>query len=311
MHKGLAVFLLLLTAFFWGITFPLTKDGTKEFGVLSYLAIRFSIGALVLLPFALRSNNKGALRSNNEGALRKIDTTVLKSGVVLGAILFSAFYFQTVAMRGITASISGLITALFFVFAILFNRILFRVKICRVTIVLVVLSLIGLLTLVGPPSLVGDMATPSAPPTGFGVLLATLGSMGFGLHIALLGRWGKTLDSLPLATVQLFTIAVLAAIIAPAAETIQSPSPIAWQAILIGGLVCSSFCYFCQTFAQRQLTTTQASLIIASEPIFAVVGGVIFHHDHFSLVQGIGAGLMMFASFAILLVPEPQANEER
>lgn len=289
MQKKLAVFLLLVAAFFWGITFPLTKDGTKEFGVLSYLALRFSIGALVLLPFSFR----------------QISKTVLLYGLILGAVLFTAFYFQTLAMRGITASLSGLITSLFFVFAILFNRILFRAKVCRISIALIVLSMVGLLTLTGVPVLVTASSTPI---TGVGVLLAILGSMGFGLHVALLGRWGRTLDSLPLAAVQLFAVAMLASLVAPLAEPLQYPTPIAWQAILIGGLICSSFCFFCQTFAQRRLTTTQASLIIASEPIFAVIGGVMAHQDHFSLIQGVGACLMIFASFAILLVPEQQPH---
>jgi drug/metabolite transporter (DMT)-like permease len=52
-RKALAAGLLLLVTFFWGVTFPVVKAAVAEVGVPVFLAQRFLLSTLLLVPIAL------------------------------------------------------------------------------------------------------------------------------------------------------------------------------------------------------------------------------------------------------------------
>ena len=53
--------LLLLVALIWGAAFVAQKSGAEHIGPLSFLALRFSLAALVLLPLALLESRKAGV----------------------------------------------------------------------------------------------------------------------------------------------------------------------------------------------------------------------------------------------------------
>ncbi|MCL4451668.1 MAG: EamA family transporter [Candidatus Thermoplasmatota archaeon] len=47
--------LLLLVTFFWGVTFPLIKVSLVYISPLPFLALRFSVSTIIILPFIARN----------------------------------------------------------------------------------------------------------------------------------------------------------------------------------------------------------------------------------------------------------------
>jgi drug/metabolite transporter (DMT)-like permease len=78
MHRHLhGIFALLLVTLVWGTTFPAMKDLTGHFSAVWIILVRFALAAVILLPFLWRAK-----------------ASDLRSGLILGALLFFCFIFQ-------------------------------------------------------------------------------------------------------------------------------------------------------------------------------------------------------------------------
>jgi drug/metabolite transporter (DMT)-like permease len=53
MKKIRSAALLLMTTFFWGVTFTIVKDAIKHVDVFVFLSQRFLLAAVIMLPWAL------------------------------------------------------------------------------------------------------------------------------------------------------------------------------------------------------------------------------------------------------------------
>ena len=94
-----AVLLLVITTFFWGVTFTVVKEAVARVDVFVFLAQRFLLAFVLLLGYALVRR-------------RPLCWSCVRDGAVMGALLFGAFAFQTVALRYTTASNTGFLTGL-------------------------------------------------------------------------------------------------------------------------------------------------------------------------------------------------------
>src|SRR3954470_9781753 len=83
--RWIADLALLGIAAIWGATFFMVKDATSTFPVMAFLAIRFSLASLALLPFVLR--------------LRRWPTShEWRWGLVAGVAFFLGYLSQTFSL---------------------------------------------------------------------------------------------------------------------------------------------------------------------------------------------------------------------
>jgi drug/metabolite transporter (DMT)-like permease len=246
------------------------------------LALRFTLGALVLLPFALPH----------------LDRKTLLWGLAPGVIVAAAYLLQTWGLKTTTASRSGLITGLFVLFAPLCNRIFFGIRNAKLVWVAMVLGLFGLWCLLG-----GNWNRPES-----GELLTLGCAFCFGMHVAVLERTSPKLHPVALAFVQLTTVAALSAIAWPMTEPRHFPTPSVVWALVICGVLASAVCFFGQTFGQKYLPAVQAAFLLSLEPVFATFFGVLLHGDRLQPIQWLGATVMLAAVFAVVLIPHPERS---
>jgi drug/metabolite transporter (DMT)-like permease len=270
--------LLLGVVAVWGWTFVLVKDAVAVYGVLPFLAVRFTLGAACL----------GAVSA------RRLNARTLRTGAAIGLVLGVAFLLQTVGLTKTTASNCGLITGLFVVFVPLSNRLLFGVRTRPMFWAGIAASLVGLALLTGA----------GLHGIGPGDLL-TLGCAAlFGLHIALLDRFARGHDASVLAFGQIGSTAVLLA----AMWLIQGhpawPPPAVWPALAVTGVLASAAAYLIQTYVQQRLPAVETAMILLAEPVFAVLFGVLLHGNRFTALQAAG-GVLMVASMVWAEWPRP------
>ncbi len=264
----LSLALVAVTAV-WGATFAVVKDAVAQYGVISFLAVRFAVGTIGLVPL---------------GAGR-LDRRSIAAGSVVGVALAAGYLFQTFGLRCTSATNSGLITGLFVVFAPLWNRILFGVRTSRLVWGAIALSLVGLLLLAGT----------GPDPLAWGDVLTLGAAASFGLQIVLLGRFSKQHDTLALALAQVGAAALFFFFAWPWVEPLVPPPARVWPAILLTGVVATSVAFAVQTLAQKRIPPARAAVIFASESVFVMVFGYALAGDRLSGSQWLGAVVMMVA----------------
>jgi drug/metabolite transporter (DMT)-like permease len=277
MKHAVCIFLLLIIVAVWGWTFVVVKDAIDEFGVVSFLALRFVIAACCMAPFSV-------------GKMTRTDAAV---GAGIGVVLGAAYFFQTLGLSTTTVTNAGVITGLFVVFAPLTNWVVFRVKTDWVLWLAIAASCWGLIQLTG--AMTGGM--------GRGDLFVLVCAVCFGLHIALLDRFAKHHSAVGLACGQIGTAALMFLIASLVFQPPRWPSPSIFFALVLTGVVATAAGFFIQTYVQQRLKAVETAIIIMMEPIFAALFGFLLAGDRLTLWQWAGAGLMVMAFFLTQLYP--------
>jgi len=106
-----ADWLLLLTAVIWGSAFVAQRVGMEHVGPFTFNGVRFTLGALVLLPLVVR--RKPLVPPEQGGPSGAGRWTLLWGGGLAGLVLFTAAALQQVGLVYTTAGKAGFITGLY------------------------------------------------------------------------------------------------------------------------------------------------------------------------------------------------------
>jgi drug/metabolite transporter (DMT)-like permease len=254
---------LLFNAVIWGATFVMVQDAVAGFPVFAFLALRFALATLALLPFILRSRalagSNGFSRSGPRWTAKEAAARWLP-GVLIGLALFAGYAFQTFGLRETTPAKAGFITGMSVALVPLGQAIFLRRPPRRNSIIGVALATLGLALL----SLQADLSVNR------GDLLVFICAIAFAAQILLTGRYAPDWRPLQLAFVQILTVAVLSGAATLALEQPIGPPPAnVWFAAAFTGLLATALAFFVQSRAQQATSPTHTALIYSAEPVFA------------------------------------------
>lgn len=264
----------------WGFAFVAQRVGAAHVGPFSFTAVRFALGALVLLPIIwVRDRVRGLPRAKRKAATR----AVVLPGIASGVLMTIAVNLQQVAMSDTPAGNAAFITGLYMVFVPVIAA--FRGHRSNLATVLgVVASLVGLYLIS-----VNDELT-----IGRGEWLLILSTVFWALQILVIEHFAGRLSALRFALVQFLTCAVVSSVVALLAESapfgglVEAAIP-----LLYGGLVSVGIAYTLQVVGQRHALATHASLIMATESVFGALGGALLLSEFMGLRGYAGAALMI------------------
>jgi drug/metabolite transporter (DMT)-like permease len=266
-----ATALLAITAV-WGISFVWVRDAVAVYPVFPFLAVRFTLGALVLMPFLGRR-------------LSRADRGALLGGFWMGLALFCGYAFQTLGLLFTSASHSGFITGLFVVLTPLFEAIWKRRAPKLAIIAAVLLASMGLFLL-----------SFSGGPEGLnrGDLLSLICAAVYAVHLLVTGHQARRHDTGVLVLAQLLTVAGLAWLASlPRLGKIWPIPPAAAWGILLTALLATALAYLAQTACQRYVPAVQTALIFTMEPVFAGLFAVWVGGETLGLRGLLGGGLIV------------------
>lgn len=252
----------------------------SHIGPLLFLGLRGMVGALALLPFALREQRKPRPASANVGPI-----------AVLGGLVF--FLAGSVQQFGIvTATVinTGLLTALYvvatpFAFWVIERRsppasIWFSVG----------LAFLGVWGLSG-----GSFGSLSGGD-GLVALAATI----WGVHIVVTGKSGKMAQPLTYTFIQFVVVAALSLSLAIVFEPISLQAIIdASDSILYVGLLSSAVTFGIMAIALQHIPAPRASIMLSVEVLFSAATGYVLLGERLQPVGWAGATMILAA---ILLV---------
>lgn len=261
---------LLLTTLIWGATFPATKAALDQIPPLSFLFLRFVLGALIVGGWLLLARHRVHRRRE-----------VLYASGIATIFLFLGYVLQTVGLRYSSASNSAFLTALYVIFVPLILR-----RFERRVMLATAIATVGLWMLVKPSMSMnaGDLLT-------LGCALAFAG------HIICLERFTRRFDA---SSLLLWQMAVMSLLFIPLTLWEQAPAAaFAPTAVLAIGLgvtgVLATGAFAVQMWAQQIVPAQQVALVFASEPAYAAWLSWYFLGETLDLQGWIGSGLILAA----------------
>jgi len=290
MKKIRAGVLLLITTFFWGVTFTIVKDAVSKVDVFVFLSQRFLLASSIMIPIAL-------IRAN------RINVKLLTHGFILGILLFASYGFQTVALKFTSASNTGFLTGLNVLLVPLFGALLFRLPIGPNIKWGVGLAGPGLFLLCSNGSLVFNM----------GDILATICGGCVALHLLFTSHFARqaSSDVYLLTTLQLTTVGVLSLATAGSRghQVFVWHPELLWT-LVICVLIATVFAFLVQTSMQKFISPAHTALIFCTEPVFAAGYAYYAAGERLGLF-GVAGAVMIVAGMVIseVMPDEPSAAE--
>ncbi len=264
--------LLVFVSMIWGSTFLIVQDTIKLTGPFTFLAMRFSIGALAL---ALIFHRRLALITRAE----------IITGSIIGLFLFGTYALQTTGLQYTTSSKAGFITGMYVPLVAMLAVPMLRQKPTLGSILGVILSVAGLALI--------SVNSSFQFTFGLGELLVMGCAIACALHVIFIGKFAPGVDAINLAIVQIALTALLSFIAMPIAREpfVLPPLPV-WGSALFMGVAATAFALVVMNRVQQFVSSTQATLIYALELVWVGMLGSLAG-EQLSLFAWIGCGCIL------------------
>lgn len=281
--------LLMAAAIIWGTTFVVQQVGTGSLGPISFTAARFLLGALIVLPLALRQFNTVSCNS------RPLKTTDWLWFLATGGALFTAAVLQQVGILNTTVTNAGFLTALYVPLVPFLGLLIMRHRVHWSIWPAAAACLTGTYLLSGAYSLA----------LGAGDLWVIASAFFWAVHVLLVGYVVmKTHAPLVLAVAQFLTCGILGLL---AGILLEAPVPAdfasALQGILYAGVLSVGIGFTLQVVSQRFTEPADAAIILSSETLFAAIAGFLFLGERLSQQQFFGSVLILTGILSVQLAP--------
>ena len=287
----ISLVMLSAVALIWGLGFVLADellvDGFAPVPGLQN-ALRFGIGTIILVIVLWKDI--------------KLTKKTILYGVIGGTLLFGGFLLQLAGQKYITPAHCGFFTALYFVMTPFFAWIVYKKAPHYTVFIAVALAVVGLVILN-----IGKM--PTAEET-LGSMLTIAGATMFALQIVFSDYLLKNdkIECNNLVVLQLIVASVLCIIYTLIFESSKYPTLTiqldkVWWKLAIVALLGTGFAYYAQTYAQKYVSPTQTSLILACETPIGAIISIIVGIDAFSWNIVVGGVLVVASVFIVEFAP--------
>ena len=269
--------LLVLAAILWGGGFVAQRAGAEYLSFFAYNGIRFLLAGLLLLPAGIKF-------------LGKPDRTWWWV-VPAGGLLYAGSALQQAGLESTTAGAGGFITGLYVVLVPLFMAFIWKAHVPLINWLAAAAALIGTYLL----STGGKGLAFSR-----GDLLVLAGAVLWAFHVIVVGLASRRLNVFSFSAGQFLLCAALHLISSFFFHPLTLPAvQAAWAAIVYGGVFSVAGGFTLQALGQSKAPTTDASLILSLEAVFAAIFGALLLGEKMSGVQILGSGIIMAAILVV------------
>jgi drug/metabolite transporter (DMT)-like permease len=266
---------LLFIALIWGSTFIIIKEVVVKIDPLNFISYRFIVASVAIFPFVIIKKKLFCYES-------------VKAGIILGVVMFSFFYFQTVALEYISASLTSFLTGLYIIFVPLLSIFVLRKKPYPTSVLAVIVSSLGLYI----------MSNGFKFQSEIGELFALLNAFFLAVHIILTDYYTRKFHPLALTAVQIFFTAAISTLFAASRKNFFTDFSLDFEtifALVLTGVFATVLAFFIQTKMQKYTTPTKAAILFTLEPVSGAFFGYLIGNEILFKKQYIGACFIIFA----------------
>ena len=272
---------LTLSTAVWGSTFFLSKQVIARHDPLTVIALRFGIGALLML-------------AARPGCLRGLSRTFWLHGLGLGVIYGGAQLPHYYGLSEVPAATAGFLIGSYVVVVPVLDFVLFRKRASARTLAGVLLAGAGL-----------TVFAFSGGGSMLGFVLCLIAAVVYALQISVMGAWSPRGDTWAFTLLQLATVAVVTGIAATVRGIDVPTSRADWLVIAYLAVVASVIAIGVQTWAQRRIPTAHAAVIMAGEPLWAATLAVAFTAEAATWRLVVGGVVLLIANVVIATAQGP------
>ena len=262
--------LLVGACLLWGASFVIVKGALDHASPLAFVAVRFTIAAVLFAPFA-------ALR-------RPFTRDELLGGALLGVLLSAGFVAQAAGLVYTTPSRSAFLVAISSVLAPPIAMVALRERPRAPALAALGIAALGTWLLTAPAS--GGLNKGDA--------LTLITAVSFGGQIVAITALSRRHDPLRLVWLEIAFTAVLAGVGAPLVEHVRidwTPAFVAALAFTAVGATVLALLW--QLRAQREMSSTRAAVLFCTEALFGAVTSWLVLGERLTGAQWLGGSLIL------------------
>jgi drug/metabolite transporter (DMT)-like permease len=270
---------LILVAALWGASYLSAKTLTEHAPVLTVLSLRFISTSLAM---ALIWSIKRDRFTRPEVIL----------GIGLGTSQGLILFCETSGVSKTSATNAGLIISLAIIFTPIFESIASKNWLPRPFFVATVVAVVGVALLVSDKG----FATP-----GLGDWLMLAAALFRALHVTAMGHLtkAKSYSSVNITLLQSITCAVMYSVFSLEGikDAVRTFDLGLWLDLAFLSLLCGAFAFLVTLWAIRRTSSSRASLLLGTEPVWAVIVGISLGGENLALLGFLGAAMIIGSSY--------------
>lgn len=285
---------LLITAILWGSSLTVIKQASDTFNPNFILLVRFTV-ASILLAIIFRKNLKNPSWSD------------IKSGILVGFLLFIAYSSQTLGVTYADPGRSAFLSASYCVIVPFLSWAVNRRKPDKYNRYAAVLAVIGIY-FISTSGVEGSTSIFEADrDMVIGDGLALLSGFLFAAHIIGVSKFTQGKDPIRMTIYQFITAAVCSGIATLILEdnsniVLNSPRPI-FELVYLA-VFCTSIALLLQNIGQKYVNDSSAAIILAFEAVFGLIIPVFLGMETLTLASLTGFVLL----FAAIIMSETKLD---
>lgn len=270
---------LLAVAIVWGASYLSAKAITPFATVPAMLSVRFAIATLAMMAIWFIRR-------------KRFSRTDLILGITFGLTQSAIMSVETYGLKITSATNAGLLISLTIIFTPIMESAWSKRWLPRSFFLAAVGAIVGVALLVTG----NGIQEPN-----FGDLLLFIAAIVRAVHVTAQGvlTKNKEASSFNMILLQCLTATVVFLVIdvRGAIDAVQTFGPAQWAGTLFLALFCSVFAFVAQLWAIRRTSASRSSLLLATEPIWAVVIAVLFGGETLALLGILGALVIIVSTY--------------
>ncbi len=282
-RKGFLLF--LACGIVWGIPYFFIKIAVQDFSVPTIIFVRTAIGALVLVPIALR-------RKAFVPALKKWKTVLAFATFEM----IGPWWLINSSENGhINSGLAGLLVATvpFFAMAIGYFYLGDKTAAHPKNVMGLVFGFAGIILLVGI-----DALTQNLEVVWVGAMI--LAALGYAVAPAIASKTAPNVEMVGILSLSMAFSALVYAVPAalnPLAPGVTMPAVESWVSLAILGAVCSALAFVLFFALIREVSYSRSTLITYANTAVAILIGVAFGSEPFTVGMAVGLPLVAVGSY--------------
>lgn len=245
---------LLAVTVVWGGTFLAVQYAVTMSGPLFFVGLRFAIAAAIGIAIAGRS-------------LMQVTRTEIVAGVAIGISICGGYTLQSEGLRHILSSESAFITALYVPIVPVLQWAILRRPPSVATWAGAALAFAGMVLIGTGGAGIGQL--------GRGELITLSSAFVFAAEILIVGYFAPKVDARRVTAIQLLVTSLLAFGLMPFFHE-APPAELPWELLAVAAVLglASSLIQLTMNWAQRFVSPARATIIYATEPVWAALFGL-------------------------------------
>jgi len=278
--KSILAKLALLTAtIIWGGSFVVMKNAIQTLPTYYVLGMRSLIASVILSAVFWKR-------------FKKMDRKYLWNGCIMGALLFTAFAFQTNGLIGTTPGKNAFLTSVYCVLVPFFYWIFSKIRPDRYNVLAAFICIIG----IGFVSFRGESFISGGAWIAVGDILTLISGVLYAFHIVAIARFASGRDVILLTILQFIVFSALAWVMCFGLEKIPASNSVSeWTSILYLGVFSTAIALLLQSIGQKYTPASQAAIILSLEGVFGVLFSLVFYKEKITPILFIGFALIFIS----------------